>query len=177
MVLPYGAIQSELEKANCWSALNGIFQTCAFVKIPEIPPQPPYLIHHRSLNACPRRRACQSAFSRRGSVESLEICGIEQLMDHRVCFISLRFTFSPGSLPQLHKRSAPGWHPRLFAWCARRCTPVSTSSAAKHFRLCKFNEQQSNSVPQGAAFSLFPFVATSTNAVVWECAQSLALLL
>lgn len=96
----------------------------------------------------------------------LEICRTEQLMDHRVCFIFLRFTFSPGSLPQLHKRSAPGWHPHLFAWCARRCTPVSTSSAAKHFRLCKFNEQQSNSVPQGTAFSPFPFVATSTNAAV-----------
>lgn len=156
---------------------------CAFVKIPKIPPlspppphlfQPPYLIHHRSSRCRPRRRACQSAFSRCGSEEPLEICGIEQLMDHRVCFIFLRFTFSPGSLPQLHKRSAPGWHPHLFAWCTRRCTPVSTSSAAKHFRLCKFNEQQSNSVPQGTAFSPFPFVATSTNAAA---SPSLPLLL
>lgn len=40
-MLPYGAIQSELWKANCWSALNGIFQMCAFVKIPKIPPPCP----------------------------------------------------------------------------------------------------------------------------------------
>lgn len=129
------------------------------------------------LNACPATVLVNQLFPCRSSEEPLEIRGIEQLMDHRVCFISLRFTFSPGSLPQQHKRSVPGWHPHLFAWCARRCTPVSTSSAAKHFRLCKFNEQQSNSVPQGAAFSPFPFVPTSTNAVVWERVRSLTFLL
>lgn len=126
----------------------------------------PHLIQLRFSQCLPHHCTCQSAFSHRGSEGPLEICWIVRLMDHRVCFIFLRFTFSTGSLPQLQKDSAPVWHPYLFACCAQRCTPVSTSSAAKHFRLCKYNEQQSNSVPQGTAFSPFAFVTTSTNAVV-----------
>lgn len=82
--------------------------------------------------------------------------------------------FSPDSL----QLPAPGWHYYLFAsWTLRRGTSVSTSSAAKHFKQCKFNEQQSNSVPEGMALvfccvflspPLFPFVSTGTLTLLSE---------
>lgn len=136
---------------------------CAFVKILPLAPVPPYVIPHlfsQSLS-CPSPPLVNQFFHC-GSEELLEICKIEQLMDHRVCFIFPCFTFSPGSLLCAYKHSAPGWQSHLFASYAWRCTSVSTSSAAKHFRLCKFNEQQSNNVPKGMALFSFPFVATGT---------------
>lgn len=81
-------------------------------------------------------------------------------MDHRVCFIFACFTFSPGSLLRPYRLSAPGWQRNLFASYASGGTSVSTSSAAKHFKPCKFNEQQSNNVPKGMAFFSVPFVST-----------------
>ena len=46
------------------------------------------------------------------------------------------------------------------------CTFVSTSSPAKHF---KFNEQQSNNVPEGMAFFSIPFsLCWRSHTVVWE---------
>jgi len=38
MASPYRIIQSGLERGNCWSVLNWIFQTCALWKSPSSPP-------------------------------------------------------------------------------------------------------------------------------------------
>lgn len=180
MVLPYRIIQSELEKGNCWSVLNWIFQMCASVKIPELSPtwSPISSPSHRS---APVLHSSISLFHC-SSEELLEIHEVEQLMDHRVCFIFPCFTFSPGSLLRPHRLSAPAWQWNLFASYALRGTSVSTSSAAKHFKQCKFNEQQSNNVPEGMAFFSIPFVSTGAlilmsesflssplAAVMWHC--------
>lgn len=146
---------------------------CAFVKILETPP-PPHLIPHLSSQAlfCPRAPLVNQLFHC-GSEELLEIREVEQLMDHRVCFIFPCFTFSPGSLLRPYRLSAPGWQSNLFASYASCGTSVSTSSAAKHFKLCKFNEQQSNNVPKGMAFFSFPFVSTGAVMLLSErCAPS-----
>lgn len=121
---------------------------------------------------CPRPPLVNQLFHC-GSEELLQIREVEQLMDHRVCFIFPCFIFSPGSLLRPYRLSAPGWQSNLFASYASHGTSVSTSSAAKHFKLCKFNEQQSNNVPKGMAFFSFPFVSTGAVILLSErCAPS-----
>lgn len=107
-----------------------------------------------------------------GSSEMLEILEVEQLMDHTVRFIFPCFTFSPGSLQHHYRLSAPCWQQNLFALYASRCTSVSTSSAAKHFKQCKFNEQQSNNLPGGMAFFFIPSISTGTIILLSESCLS-----
>lgn len=106
------------------------------------------------------------------SEEMLEIHEVEQLMDHTLCFIFPCLTLAPGSLQRHYRLSAPGWQQNLFALYALRCTSVSTSSAAKHFKQCKYNEQQSNDVPGGMAFFSIPSVSTGSLILLSESCLS-----
>lgn len=133
MALPYRIIQSELEKGNCWSVLNRIYRL--WKSPPDATPLPPLVTQ---LFHC-------------SSEEMLENHEVEQLTSHSLFHLP-HFTFSPGSLLHHYRLSAPGCQQNLFALCASHGTSVSTSSAAKHFKQCKFNEQQSNSVPEAMAF-------------------------
>ncbi len=130
--------------------------------IPHLVSQPPF---------CPCPPHVNQLFHC-SSEELLEIHEVEQLMDHTVCFIFPCFTFSPGSLLRPYSLSAAGWQWNLFASYALRSPSVSTSSAAKHFKQCKFNEQQSNNVPEGMAFFSIPFVSTGALILLSESCLS-----
>lgn len=128
-----------------------------------------HLFSRQPLCPGPTRSALQSALSPhlRGDVRNPRgwtTDGSHALFHHALLYIFSR------------PITAPGIGARLLAAVevvyATRRTSMSTSSAAKHFKQCKFNEQQSNSVPEGTAFFSIPNVSTGSLILLSESCLS-----